>query len=111
MCFAVAVVALNWARHPGRRRRPEPGSPEALQKRLGAMDRILVALGIFLFLFVVTMIVLFWKFQTVPDVLIGAVFGFCGFECGAMAAIQRRKTAIREKLREKSTKESEEKTP
>lgn len=97
------IVSLNWARRPGRRRqrKPDPDSVEGLQKSLVTMDRILVAMGIFLVLFVIAMIILFVLFQSTPDALIVAVFGICGFECGAMAAIQRRKTEVRERLRAK----------
>ena len=84
---------------------PAPGSPEALRKSLGVMDRILIILGFFLFLFVVTMIVLFALFQSTPDTLIIAVFGFCGFECGAMAVIQRKKTEIEARLKEAQGKD------
>ena len=83
------------------KRSSAPDSPEAeLKKNIATMDLILIILGIFLFLFVVTMVLLFVFFQQTPDVLIGAVFGFCGFECGAMAAIQRKKAKYNEKLEE-----------
>lgn len=84
---------------------PAPDSLEALRKSLGAMDRILVILGLFLFLFVIAMIALFFLFQSTPDTLIVAVFGFCGFECGAMAAIQRKKTEINARLKEAQGKD------
>lgn len=104
------VVSLYRARHPGRRRqRPAPDSPEALKKSLVTMDRILVAMGIFLVLFAITMIILFVLFQSTPDALIMAVFGICGFECGAMAAIQRRKTEVRERLRAKQEQHTSDK--
>ena len=102
------IVSLNWARHPGRRR-PDPDSAEALEKSIITMDRILVAMGVFLALFVVTMIVLFILYQQTPDALIAAVFAFCGFECGAMAAIQRRKTEAEERLRAKQEQHTSDK--
>lgn len=39
------------------------------------LDKVLIILGTFVFLFVVAMIVTFWKFQSVPDSLIVAVLG------------------------------------
>ena len=108
LLFAVcAIAALRRARRP--RRRPDPDSVEGLQKSLVTMDRILVAMGVFLVLFVIAMIILFVLFQSTPDALIVAVFGICGFECGAMAAIQRRKTETAERLREKREKRASEK--
>ena len=37
------------------------------------------------------MIVLFCKYGSTPDVLIGCVFGVCGTECGALAWIKNAK--------------------
>lgn len=39
------------------------------------LDKVLIILGTFVFLFVVAMIVTFWVFQSVPDSLIVAVLG------------------------------------
>lgn len=104
---AVIVAALNWARHPGRRKRRKltetPPSEQAdieaaLRRSLKTMDRILIILGVFLFLFVVCMVVLFCLYQQTPDVLIGSVFGAATGEVSAMAAIKRNKDRLREEL-------------
>lgn len=39
------------------------------------LDKVLIVLGTFLFLFIVTMIVTFWVFQSVPESLVYAVLG------------------------------------
>lgn len=51
------------------------------------LDRILLILGIFVGIFVVTMIVTFWVFQSVPDTLIIAVLGSGGTEAVMCALI------------------------
>ena len=108
--MAVLIVSLNWARHPGRRRKgkhiakrldksdDEPDEEAELKKELGTMDRILIILGIFLFFFVLTMIVIFCVKDSVPDTLIMSVFGACAVEGGIMGAIQRRKITLRNKI-------------
>ncbi|MBQ7144713.1 MAG: hypothetical protein IJR65_06100 [Oscillospiraceae bacterium] len=113
--IAVIVVALNWARHPGhgKRQKPteKPPPPEqeeteaALKRSLKTMDRILIILGVFLFLFVVCMVVLFCLYQQTPDVLIGSVFGAATGEISAMAAIKRNKDRLRKELRKAQGKD------
>lgn len=44
------------------------------------LDKIIIILGIFLGLFIITMVVLFCIFQTVPDVLIQCVCGSSALE-------------------------------
>lgn len=39
------------------------------------LNKILIIVAAFLFLFIVTMIVTFWKFQQIPDVLVTCVLG------------------------------------
>lgn len=39
------------------------------------LDKVLIALGVFVALFVIAMIVTFWKFGSVPDSLVVAVLG------------------------------------
>lgn len=39
------------------------------------LDKILVIVAIFLFCFIAIMVITFWKFQSVPDVLITCVLG------------------------------------
>jgi hypothetical protein len=58
------------------------------KKPLGGMDKILLALGIFVLAFVVCMIVLFCVFQAVPDTLIQYTLGAGGIEALAMAGIK-----------------------
>lgn len=43
--------------------------------KLKTLDLILIILGAFMIAFVVTMIITFWKFQSVPEQLIIAVMG------------------------------------
>lgn len=118
--FSIIAVALNWARHPGKRKRrkrtgkPPPAGAEeteaAIRRSLKTMDRILIYLGIFLLLFVFCMITLFCIFQKTPDVLIGSVFGAATGEVSAMAAIKRNKDRLRKELREAQGKDPEEET-
>ena len=49
---------------------------------------VLVVLGLFLLAFIVTMIVTFWKFQTVPDSLIQYTLGAGGVEAVALGFIK-----------------------
>lgn len=60
-------------------------------KRQKTMDRILVVLAVFLFLFTVAMVVIFLATGQEPATLITCVFGACGGECGAMAWIKTTK--------------------
>ena len=79
-----------------------PDTPEAeLKKSIGTMDRILIFLGVFVFLFIVTMIVLFILYQQTPDVLIGAVIAAAIGEAGVMGSIQRNKEKAKQELRER----------
>ena len=52
------------------------------------MDVILIVLGIALAVFTIAMIIVFCIYQSVPDTLIGCVFGAITGECGFMALIQ-----------------------
>ena len=51
------------------------------------IDQVIVVLGIFLGLFIITMVVTFWKFQSVPDTLIEAVLNTGKFEAALTASI------------------------
>lgn len=55
------------------------------------LDKILLTVAIFDVLFVITMIVIFWIFQSVPDVLIVAVMGATFGECGCCSYIWKNK--------------------
>lgn len=59
------------------------------------MNTILAFMGLFLLAFTITMIVIFIKFQSVPDTLITSVFACLGAEGGFMSLIQT--TKIKEK--------------
>lgn len=65
------------------------------------LDRILLILGIFLGLFIITMIVLFCIFQSVPDTLIQYVLGSSVIELIITARI----TIIKKKLGESNDDE------
>lgn len=52
------------------------------------LNRILIILGIFLALFIITMIVLFCIYQSVPDTLVVGVLGSGGTECILCAIIE-----------------------
>ena len=54
---------------------------------LKTLDIVLIALGTFLLLFIVTMIVIFCVKGSVPDVLIERVLSFGEWEAGATALI------------------------
>jgi hypothetical protein len=82
------------------------GKREASQKRSGngenskkrsGMDAILLALGLFVLVFIVCMIVLFCVFQAVPDTLIQYTLGAGGLEALAMAGIKISKVRNGEK--------------
>lgn len=79
----VIILALNQARHPGRRRRDGEH-----RKKIKTMDLILVLVGITLLLFTVTMIVLFIKTGSEPSTLETCVFAALAGECGVMGWIK-----------------------
>lgn len=58
---------------------------------------VLCVLGVFVFLFIVAMIVTFWKFQTVPDTLIQYTLGAGGLEALSLAGIKVTKVLRGEK--------------
>ena len=55
-------------------------------------NRVLLALGISAALFIVIMIVTYWRFQSVPDTLIQYTLGAGGVESLALAVIKVAKT-------------------
>ena len=65
---------------------------------------VLTILGVFLLAFIVSMIVTFWKFQQVPDVLIQMTMGAGGLEAFVLAAIKISKVC---KEKTNKTEESE----
>ena len=68
---------------------------------------ILVAVGVFDVAFIITMIVLFCIFQTVPDVLIQCVLGASGVEAFLTAAIQIVKIIFEKKKKKQTETEGE----
>lgn len=50
--------------------------------------KIIILMFVTMIIFTVTMIVTFWNFQTVPDMLIEQFFGFFGIEGGALGIIK-----------------------
>lgn len=65
------------------------------KKKMGTMDKILLTMAILLIVFTIAMIVIFCKFQTVPDTLITSFFASFGAEGGFMAVIMVAKTIKR----------------
>lgn len=61
---------------------------------------VLAVLGLFLLAFVVTMIVTYWRFQSVPDTLIQYTLGAGGVEAVVLAGIKIAKTISGEKKEE-----------
>lgn len=57
------------------------------KKQRKTSNVVLAVLGFFVFLFVVAMIVTYWKFESVPNELIRYVLGAGGIEALALAAI------------------------
>lgn len=68
------------------------------KKNIGTMDKILVLIGVTTAIFIVTMIFLFVKFQSVPDTLIGCYFGLVGSECGIMGWIKNVKEKNKDRI-------------
>jgi len=64
------------------------------------LTKALICVGLFIFAFVVVMIITFWKFQQIPDVLVTCVLGTGTAELIA--------TAIIEIVKRKNSKEDEE---
>lgn len=58
------------------------------KKRLNKSDIILIAMGITLVIFIITMIIIYCFFQSVPDTLIVSVFAIFTGECGIMGMLK-----------------------
>lgn len=52
------------------------------------LNKILIIIGIFLALFIITMIILFCIYQNIPDTLVVGVLGSGGTECILCAIIE-----------------------
>ena len=79
-------------RRSGRRKRAS-----RKKKNTGAMDVILVIVGISLLAFTVAMIQIFREYGAVPDTLVTCVFATLGGECGIMGWIKTTKDRNKER--------------
>ena len=70
-------------------------------------DRALVFSAIMILIFTVTMIVIFFMFQSVPDTLIVSFFGCFGLEGGYCAFIHKVKKEAKMKLGDVATDEGD----
>lgn len=52
------------------------------------LNKVLIIIGIFLALFIITMIILFCIYQSIPDTLVVGVLGSGGTECILCAIIE-----------------------
>lgn len=52
------------------------------------LNKILIIVGVFIALFIITMIVLFCIYQSIPDTLVVGVLGSGGTECILCAVIE-----------------------
>ena len=80
--------------HEYRRRRKRPSRKK---KKIGAMDVILVIVGISLLAFTVAMIQIFQEYGAVPDTLVTCVFATLGGECGILGWIKTTKDRNKER--------------
>ncbi|MBR1524363.1 MAG: hypothetical protein IJ641_07900 [Lachnospiraceae bacterium] len=64
------------------------------------MDKILIALAVFLLVFVAAMLWIYLKTGGIPDTLCTCVFAICGGECGVMGWIKTTKERMREREQE-----------
>lgn len=60
-------------------------------KKLGTMNIILIIIGVSLLIFTVAMVVIFIRYNSVPDTLITYVFITLGGECGVLGWIKTTK--------------------
>lgn len=92
LCLAVYMaVKMKAAYAAHKKKQKKDKQPARAEKRMGAMDRILIVLGVFLLCFIVGMIVIFIKKDSIPDTLVQCVFGACGLEGGVMGWIKTTK--------------------
>ena len=87
----------------GKRLSEPAGTPRKLP-RIGAMDVILIIVGIALFAFTVKMIGVFEEKGAVPDTLITGVYALLGGECGIMGWIKTTKERNKERRWEQEDK-------
>lgn len=58
------------------------------KQTINKLDQYLIAIFISAIVFTICMIIIFIIKDSIPDTLCTCVFGFIGFECGAMATIK-----------------------
>ncbi len=63
----------------------------AKKKGIGTMDLILIFVAATLFIFTTIMIIIFFKWGSIPDTLCTCVFAVLGGECGVMGWIKTNK--------------------
>ena len=69
-----------------------------MSKKQRTANRVLVALGLFIAAFIISMIVTFWVKGSVPDTLIQYTLGAGGIEAMALAVIKISKVWVGEKV-------------
>lgn len=69
----------------------------AKKSKMRFSKKIIILMFATMILFTVTMIVTFWRYQSVPDALIEPFFGFFGIEGGALGIIKVAET-VAEKI-------------
>lgn len=79
--------------------------------KIGAMDVILIIVGIALLAFTLSMIGIFEEKGSVPDTLVTCVFATLGGECGIMGWIKTNKDRNKERQWEQEDKQEAQKRP
>lgn len=79
--------------------------PSCNRSGLGAMNIILIIVGVSLLAFTITMIWIFKVYGAVPDTLITCVFATLGGECGIMGWIKTTKDRNKERKWEQEDKQ------
>lgn len=87
------------------KRLSEPAGTPRKWPKIGAMDVILIIVGIALFAFTLKMIDVFEKQGAVPDTLITCFFATLGGECGIMGWIKTNKDRNKERRWEQEDKQ------
>ncbi len=89
----------------GNRRYKRRTRPSRKKSSIGAMDVILIIVGISLFAFTVAMMKIFREYGAVPDTLVTCVFATLGGECGIMGWIKTTKDRNKERKWEQEDKQ------
>ena len=67
-----------------------------MKKKLNFSDGAVIVSAIMILIFTIVMIVTYWKFQSVPDVLIGAFYTCFSFEGGYLTYIYKTRKSNKE---------------